>query len=92
MRTIHKFEIPNDRAPHAIELQRPAMPIACSYQPWNGQWVLWAVVDTDSPDRVQRRFQWFNTGEKIPMRGMIEHVGTVQLDDKPYVAHLLEVF
>lgn len=86
MITIHKFEL------YPATVQSMMMPIGAeilSVQVQHEHPYLWAKVDTDV-DRATRRFAVIGTGHEIP-EGVIEYIGTIQLEGGSLVFHVFEV-
>jgi hypothetical protein len=84
MRTIHKFQ--SVVAPEvAISMPTLAHIVLVELQHHNGEFCIWAEVDTEHPLEV-RNFSVIGTGQAIPPNHV--HVGSWQAP--PFVWHLFE--
>lgn len=52
---------------------------------------MWVLIDPDERDSVVRNYVFFPTGQLIENYGLVEFIGTFQLNDGNLVYHLFEV-
>lgn len=81
-KTVFKYEVPIDGAPHHLKIPTGAQVLHVGQQ-GSGSVMLWCEVDPAAPE-ANRYLQVFGTGQEIPLHA--EHWGTSQ--DGPYVWHL----
>jgi hypothetical protein len=84
MITIWKFPL---AICHSQVVRMPEGAKVISIQIQNGEPVVWAEVDTDAPN-VFRTFFTFGTGDEMDQAFEGQFVGTYQMDQGRFVAHV----
>lgn len=87
MRTIFKYEIPEDKS-SVIRIQKDhqILTAQCQY----GRIKIWAVVDDNDINLVDVKFHLIGTGEEIPTNVKLKYVATIQTFAGTKVNHLFE--
>lgn len=85
MRTIWKFELP---MADSSDISMPVGAEVLCVQVQHGFPHIWAIVDTEKPPRVVRRFCIRGTGQELGAVG--KYIGTFQVRGGELVFHLFE--
>jgi hypothetical protein len=89
MKTIYKYILP---IVNEFELLLPKDNVIISLDSQNNLPCLWAIVDPNEKEIVQRTFSCFKTGEPIPnIEGKVRaFIKTIKLHQETFIVHFFE--